>query len=123
VIQGMAFAGTTSQAVVANGFPSGSVRSELFFNPAIPSDLTVAFALAGIGIGSGQFSFSGGGVSAGATFRIDTVSVNGAVVPTPLPAALPLFAAGLGITGVLGWRRKRKGSPPSITANSLQSHA
>jgi hypothetical protein len=26
----------------------------------------------------------------------------------PLPAALPLFAAGLGALGLLGWRRKRK---------------
>ena len=28
---------------------------------------------------------------------------------TPLPAALPLFASGLGALGLLGWRRKRKG--------------
>jgi hypothetical protein len=27
---------------------------------------------------------------------------------TPLPAALPLFATGLGLLGLLGWRRKRK---------------
>jgi hypothetical protein len=27
---------------------------------------------------------------------------------TPLPAALPLFATGLGGLGLLGWRRKRK---------------
>ena len=27
---------------------------------------------------------------------------------TPLPAALPLFAGGLGAMGLLGWRRKRK---------------
>ena len=33
------------------------------------------------------------------TFTLDT---------TPLPAALPLFATGLGALGVLGWRRKRK---------------
>jgi len=33
-----------------------------------------------------------------------------ATVPsaTPLPAALPLFATGLGALGLLGWRRKRK---------------
>jgi len=30
------------------------------------------------------------------------------ISPTPLPAALPLFAAGLGGLGLLGWRRKRK---------------
>jgi hypothetical protein len=28
----------------------------------------------------------------------------------PLPAALPLFATGLGALGLLGWRRKRKGA-------------
>jgi len=28
--------------------------------------------------------------------------------PVPLPAALPLFATGLGASGLLGWRRKRK---------------
>jgi hypothetical protein len=28
--------------------------------------------------------------------------------PTPLPAAFPLFATGLGAVGLLGWRRKRK---------------
>ena len=28
--------------------------------------------------------------------------------PTPLPAALPLFATGLAGLGLLGWRRKRK---------------
>ena len=31
-----------------------------------------------------------------------------APVTTPLPAALPLFASGLGALGLLGWRRKRK---------------
>jgi hypothetical protein len=30
------------------------------------------------------------------------------VSATPLPAALPLFASGLGALGLLGWRRKRK---------------
>ena len=30
------------------------------------------------------------------------------VAETPLPAALPLFATGLGALGLLGWRRKRK---------------
>jgi hypothetical protein len=43
------------------------------------------------------------------------ISVNAAVEPvpvsgtgTPLPAALPLFASGLGALGLLGWRRKCK---------------
>jgi hypothetical protein len=29
-------------------------------------------------------------------------------IATPIPAALPLFASGLGVLGLLGWRRKRK---------------
>ena len=32
----------------------------------------------------------------------------GTLTPTPLPAALPLFATGLAVTGLLGWRKKRK---------------
>jgi hypothetical protein len=36
------------------------------------------------------------------------------VAETPLPAALPLFAAGTGLIGLLGWRRKRK--PQMIAA-------
>ena len=31
--------------------------------------------------------------------------------PTPLPAAWPLFASGLGALGLFGWRRKRKNPP------------
>jgi hypothetical protein len=30
------------------------------------------------------------------------------LLPTPIPTALPLYAAGLGVMGMLGWRRKRK---------------
>ena len=33
---------------------------------------------------------------------------------TPLPGALPLFATGLGLTSLFGWRRKRKS--PAIAA-------
>lgn len=43
--------------------------------------------------------------------QIEGSSFSAAPVPdgeTPLPAALPLFATGLGTLGLLGWRRKRK---------------
>lgn len=38
----------------------------------------------------------------------DNFVVTGTPLPTPLPAALPLFATGLGMLGLLGWHRKRK---------------
>jgi hypothetical protein len=41
----------------------------------------------------------------GLEFDVTNVSVGS---ETPLPAALPLFATGLGAFGLLGWRRKRK---------------
>ena len=45
-------------------------------------------------------------------FFVDSVALNEsvqtAVGATPLPAALPLFASGLGAMGLFGWRRKRK---------------
>ena len=39
------------------------------------------------------------------TFNM-TFSLSGAEVP--IPAALPLFATGVGALGLLGWRRKRR---------------
>ena len=51
----------------------------------------------------GQYGDNGGGVS---------LSITSA---TPLPPALPLFATGLGIAGLLGWRTKRNNEPASAT--------
>ncbi len=40
---------------------------------------------------------------------VNFAAVTGEAVPeTPIPAALPLFATGLGAMGLIGWRRKRK---------------
>jgi hypothetical protein len=92
-----------------------SVFNTLFSDFPV-GDLTEAFAFRGTGIGSGSYSFGAttGGVNLG--LRIDTVSVNGAVVPVPLPAALPLFAAGFGVLGFLGGRKKRKEANRTISA-------
>jgi hypothetical protein len=48
-------------------------------------------------------------VGVDATFTLE----RGALIATPLPAALPLFAGGLGAMGLLGWRRKRKTPAPA----------
>ena len=39
--------------------------------------------------------------------EIDNLEFNNAGA-TPLPAALPLFGSGLGVLGLLGWRKKKK---------------
>lgn len=39
--------------------------------------------------------------------KITFASTQGAPGDTPLPAALPLFAGGLGVLGLLGWRKKK----------------
>jgi hypothetical protein len=42
------------------------------------------------------------GPGANQSFTLDIMN------PIPIPAALPLFATGLGALGLMGWRRKRK---------------
>jgi hypothetical protein len=47
--------------------------------------------------------------SADGIVLVGSANGNPATVPAvPLPAALPLFATGLGALGLIGWRRKRK---------------
>jgi hypothetical protein len=53
---------------------------------------------------SDNLSLGGSGLAAGA----DSYTQSFTVSQTPLPAALPLFATGIGGLGLLGWRRKRK---------------
>jgi hypothetical protein len=55
------------------------------------------------------FEFAPGFDPSGYSFIFSDGVGNGpAASATPLPAALPLFATGLGAMGLLGWRRKRK---------------
>jgi hypothetical protein len=56
----------------------------------------------------------GGGVSEESAFAPATI---------PLPAALPLFATGIGALGLLGWHRKRKARVPGgcVRANECNS--
>jgi len=49
--------------------------------------------------------------------------VSDAIGPTPLPAALPLFASGVGGLGFIGWWRKRRARPAKLTAAFGESRA
>jgi len=60
--------------------------------------------------GQGNMGLFGGSIFLKPSSRSLGFVVEGDVLDsaTPLPAALPLFATGLGAFGLLGWRRKRK---------------
>ena len=72
--------------------------------PAPPEIMPLAFFQ-----GGAPLSFSGPIVAFDAPVIVGEwdITIREATA-TPLPAALPLFATGLGALGLLGWRRKRK---------------
>jgi hypothetical protein len=101
-----------------------------FINASDPNDLTVQFYGPGYistlnlvfensllvpiadnpivgGIGGPSYECAGYSCNSDDERYVDADS-GYASATTPLPAALPLFAAGLGGMGLLGWRRKRK---------------
>ncbi|MCB1759316.1 MAG: hypothetical protein KDI68_05970 [Gammaproteobacteria bacterium] len=75
--------------------PSGTWQTSTLIYDALPGDLLLGSAL-GIRIsGDAQTSF-------------DRVVLDASpVIPTPVPAALPLFASALGWMGFAGWKRKK----------------
>jgi hypothetical protein len=70
--------------------------------PLVPGYHVYTFA--GVGIYDGLTIFDD---TDPAGMRFQNFSYN-SVSEVPLPAALPLFATGLGALGLVGWRRKRK---------------
>jgi hypothetical protein len=66
---------------------------------------------AGIYVGFEDLPRTGGAIPIDFNYFDDTfVFTNVTATNTPLPAALPLFATGLGGFGLLGWRKARKRS-------------
>ena len=62
----------------------------------------IPYTLAGVELNGGFQPFGNIGDT------IDGLAFLGEAGATPLPAALPLFGTGLGVMGLLSWRRKRK---------------
>jgi len=89
----------------ANTTPSG---------PALAADSTLSFVF-DITLSSGSFAgyepdFKINWVGTQNNYDLVSKAIDPpGVATTPLPAALPLFASGLGALGLFGWRRKRKG--------------
>ena len=103
--------GTTSVTFAAN---AGSAPF-LFRNPGNLDANNGGAVAAGIEIAFVRVSdtvfyalFDDGGAGPDRDFDDMVVRISNPPLAAPLPAALPLFATGLGALGLLGWRRKRK---------------
>jgi hypothetical protein len=70
----------------------------------IPLYVEVTFDVTATGLDTLSFS----SFDVPSALALDDVTVTSVPSATPLPAALPLFAGGLGALGLLGWRKKRK---------------
>jgi hypothetical protein len=77
------------------------------FNDSI-YDLTVTGDANGAGVLTVVFNDASNESYSNEHYGIDNVIVDGTLAATPLPAALPLFAGGLGALGFFGRRKKRK---------------
>jgi hypothetical protein len=95
----------------ANTTPSG---------PALAADSTLSFVF-DITLSSGSFAgyepdFKINWVGTKNNYDLVSKAIDPVAATTPLPAALPLFASGLGALGLFGWRRKRKGAATNAAA-------
>jgi hypothetical protein len=93
--------GSTAVEVVGNLAGGGTVTDTFTFNGL----LFQTFVLPNTFMDLTSVVFTGLGTAPNPEMVLDNIVVTAA---TPLPAALPLFATGLGGLGLLGWRRKRK---------------
>jgi hypothetical protein len=92
-------AGKTYTSVLDVQFNGPTITSIFGFSDTVNGDTLTSIGLTSFQLfGTGISSTDGG-----------TVTIN-AVAATPLPAALPLFAGGLGLLGMFARRRKQKAS-------------
>jgi len=94
------------QPQLLNGITNFLVDSPIGCNPEI--SLTCTLGIQAAFFGNSIFGFDGTGDAYTDIYGIWTTSLGVEATATPLPAALPLFVGGLGVMGLLGWRRKRR---------------
>ena len=85
--------------VLWDGNPLGTFTGDGFVSSA-----WTLYTFSVLGTGSDTVSFMAVGTSDSFGGSLDAVSLTA----TPLPAALPMFATGLGALGLLFWRKKQK---------------
>jgi hypothetical protein len=110
--------GDLGSGVSYGSFTAGSGNSldvmSFALNAAARGDINAAlgafFSIGATSTGGVHFSHSNdepGNSSSNFTQQL-VLETEPSLTATPLPAALPLFATGLGVMGLLGWRRKRQ---------------
>jgi hypothetical protein len=110
---GNAMVATTTPTFI--GFPSGVTAGtyDQVFDMTLASSYNPAFVTAEGSVANAEAALFAGIIAGEAYLNIHTNlylggEIRGFLAATPIPAALPLFATGLGAFGLLGWRRKRK---------------
>lgn len=98
---------TSDPSVTADYTLSINSSGDVFWNVSISSPTGSVITTNNTSDSGTEFAGYGGNSGSPGSW-VETVTS-----ATPVPAALPLFAGGLGALGLLGWRRKRKNGAPS----------
>lgn len=116
LVPGEGTAGVATQTPSFIGFPLGVTAGT--FNNTFDMTLASSYRAGFITDNGGTTALAFAALLAGmhegeAYFNIHSTlfpggEIRGFLTETPLPAALPLFATGLGVMALLSWRRKRK---------------
>jgi hypothetical protein len=107
-VYSFSFSGIGTDGQIVNGIGTGGI-SNIFGNlPTSPGSLPGQANVTMLITTGGTIFNSGIGFWCAGVNCNDDQGTSSVWSETPLPAALPLFATGIGGLGLLGWRRKRK---------------